>query len=82
MNEIKTQGNFVSYGPQGERRAAFALESDRRSFEAIENLVKANAALLKALEAIANTPFQEFSISEAQATARAAIKQAEKEVKP
>ena len=34
MKAIKTQGNFMVYGPQGERRAAFALESDKRLFEA------------------------------------------------
>jgi len=34
MNLIKTQGNFMVYGPEGERRAAFALESDKRLFEA------------------------------------------------
>ena len=45
MNAIKTQGNFVSYGPQGERRAAFALEDDRKLFEAIPDLLAVCEAL-------------------------------------
>ena len=39
MKAIKTQGNFMVYGPQGERRAAFALESDKRLFDTALGLV-------------------------------------------
>ena len=31
---VKTQGNFMVYGPDGERIAAFAIERDKRLFEA------------------------------------------------
>lgn len=41
MKEIRTEGNFMVYGPQGERRAAFALESDKRLFEAAPDLLAA-----------------------------------------
>jgi len=33
-----TKGNYMVYGPGGERRAAFALESDRSLFHEAENM--------------------------------------------
>jgi hypothetical protein len=38
MEGVKTQGNFMVHGPDGERRAAFALESDRDLFLIAEEL--------------------------------------------
>ena len=35
MKPIKTEGNFISYGEDGERVAAFACEADRRLFETV-----------------------------------------------
>ena len=39
MKVIKTQGNFVAFGPEGERIAAFALERDRALFRATPALL-------------------------------------------
>jgi len=39
MSAIKTQGNFVAFGPEGERIAAFALERDRALFRATPALL-------------------------------------------
>jgi hypothetical protein len=36
---IKTVGNYMSYGPDGERVAAFATEQDRTVFEALVDLI-------------------------------------------
>ena len=36
-----TKGNFMVYGPNGERRAAFALDSDRKLFEVTPDLLEA-----------------------------------------
>ena len=41
MNPIKTQGNFMAFGPEGECIAAFALEKDRTLFKAAPALLKA-----------------------------------------
>ena len=38
---VKTQGNFVVRGKDGERIAAFACESDKRAFEAVPQLLRA-----------------------------------------
>lgn len=61
MKETKTQGNFLSYGPQGERRAAFAIESDRRLFEAARGLL---AACLSAYRWLEGAPVAELELVE------------------
>ena len=38
---IVTIGNYMSYGPDGERVAAFATEEDRDTFEAAPDLLEA-----------------------------------------
>ena len=39
MKAIQTQGNFIAFGPEGERIAAFALEKDRALFRATPALL-------------------------------------------
>jgi len=39
MKAIQTQGNFVAFGSEGERIAAFALERDRAVFRATPALL-------------------------------------------
>ena len=39
MKAIETQGNFVAFGPEGERIAAFALEKDHALFRATPALL-------------------------------------------
>ena len=45
---IKTVGNYMSYGPDGERVAAFATEQDRTVFEAAPELLAALRDLMDA----------------------------------
>jgi hypothetical protein len=44
---IVTQGNYMSYGPDGERIAAFATEADRTTFEAAPDLLAALRQLME-----------------------------------
>lgn len=47
---IKTQGNYMVYASAGERRAAFALESDRDLFLIAEELKAAFKLVIRDLE--------------------------------
>ena len=49
MKHFDVKGNFMVYGPNGERRAAFALNSDRKLFEAAPDLLEAVKAAGSAL---------------------------------
>jgi len=59
MDAIKTQGNFLAFGPEGERIAAFALQRDRDLFLAMkevaeerDRLREVNAQLVAALRVV------------------------------
>jgi len=75
MNPVKTNGNFIVYGSDDERRAAFALENDRWLFEAAPSLLQ---ALKKLCNAIVQHGRVDLYNSTLYDDARAAINKAEK----